>query len=686
MFISYSETMKKRVFIITIFAISLGWAGCTKETERDFARVRTLDATMVNESGAVLNGLISNHDDHPVTECGFLIFGQENVSESYLGTLTAVLDDNGRFSARAGLGMIKNVRYYYKGYAISDGILSLGNVISYVSAGGMTTKVIDFQPSSAIILDTITIQLNGNVGALAGLEVSFNNYPAKVVDFLNDYIRVIVPSGLDTRESTINVKYGTVTSSSTQKFVHLTPVINSLSKYQAYPGDTITISGTNFHPLPVHNVVKFDDIQVVVLNSSKTEIRVRVPDSANHNNTVTVTVAGQTATAPMSLSIPTPVISSLSKSEAYPGVIITIYGSNFHTISSSNTVRFNGVKASVITASETRLDVMVPEPEGVDCTVSVSVLGRIGQAPGLFKVLYKPAVWLRMNDFVGGGLYKMASFVIGDYAYIGIGTYLFHYYNLKMWKYNPAGDQYTEIAPFPGPTRIEPFSYSINGIGYVGGGYDLDNSNRTALRDFYKYSPETNTWTMINSYPGGVSNVFVGISAVVGSKAYMSFSETAFYSFEPSTGVWTQLPVPGTGLYSHSGSFVVGNNIYVVCGRKSIGGYVKELWAFNVNSSTWSRKADYPGQARMGGNAFTIGEYGFYGLGIAGATSPLFKDIWMYDYSGDSWTLKVSDFAGNARTSSFSVVIDGKAYIGCGYESSGYLARDVYRFNPEFLK
>jgi N-acetylneuraminic acid mutarotase len=60
--------------------------------------------------------------------------------------------------------------------------------------------------------------------------------------------------------------------------------------------------------------------------------------------------------------------------------------------------------------------------------------------------------------------------------------------------------------------------------------------------------------------------------------------------------------------------------------------------------------------------------------------------MWIYDPSVDNWTMYLNDFPGTARVAGFAVVVDGKAYIGCGFQSVNSLARDVYRFDAGFLQ
>lgn len=56
----------------------------------------------------------------------------------------------------------------------------------------------------------------------------------------------------------------------------------------------------------------------------------------------------------------TPVISSISPLSGVVESTVTIYGSNFSATAASNTVKFNGTSASVLSASETQLSVTVP--------------------------------------------------------------------------------------------------------------------------------------------------------------------------------------------------------------------------------------------------------------------------------------------------------------------------------------
>ena len=56
------------------------------------------------------------------------------------------------------------------------------------------------------------------------------------------------------------------------------------------------------------------------------------------------------------------------------------------------------------------------------------------------------------------------------------------------------------------------------------------------------------------------------------------------------------------------------------------------------------------------------------------------NDLWEYDPLVDSWIQK-PDFPRAARARSFSFVIAGIAYVGCGYTNTFY--PDVYAYDPD---
>ncbi len=106
--------------------------------------------------------------------------------------------------------------------------------------------------------------------------------------------------------------------------------------------------------------------------------------------------------------------------------------------------------------------------------------------------------------------------------------------------------------------------------------------------------------------------------------------------------------------------------------------------------SRWTRKKNFPGDARYWSAGFSIGNKGYFGLGINCDLnfnlSQTFQDLWEYDPLSDTWTRK-SDFPGVPRVHESVFVVNNEAYIGLG---SNPLAdhypfsflNDFYKYNP----
>lgn len=95
----------------------------------------------------------------------------------------------------------------------------------------------------------------------------------------------------------------------------------------------------------------------------------------------------------------------------------------------------------------------------------------------------------------------------------------------------------------------------------------------------------------------------------------------------------------------------------------------------------WVRRSDFEGNTRSNAVSFTIGNYAFVGLGQNSDEDLL--DFWQYDPDADFWT-KVDSFPGMARRAAVAFVVDGKGYVGTGYNSEQDLElNDFWQFDPE---
>src|SRR5262249_24705198 len=99
--------------------------------------------------------------------------------------------------------------------------------------------------------------------------------------------------------SSISVKVLTVDNliaSYATPFVLDAPTISNFTPNSGKSQSTITITGTNFNPVPSNQTIKIGGKQIPILTATGTELTVQLPRSMNDTTTqVRIDVAGQTS-------------------------------------------------------------------------------------------------------------------------------------------------------------------------------------------------------------------------------------------------------------------------------------------------------------------------------------------------------------------------------------------------------
>jgi N-acetylneuraminic acid mutarotase len=170
------------------------------------------------------------------------------------------------------------------------------------------------------------------------------------------------------------------------------------------------------------------------------------------------------------------------------------------------------------------------------------------------------------------------SFTIGDFGYLGLGNNGSGALN-DFWKYNPQTDTWSTIAPFPGAARAGAAAVVINGKAYVGLGGKPDNT--AWYDDWYEYDPNTNTWTpKASCLSGGRKDcAYFGFDDIDGGTAYILMGSkssiiettTEVQTYKPSTNTWTEvnniLMPDGIPSLAGSSSFKWNNKGYIAGGK-----------------------------------------------------------------------------------------------------------------------
>lgn len=136
-----------------------------------------------------------------------------------------------------------------------------------------------------------------------------------------------------------------------------------ISDYSPTIGDIgyeVTITGENFSPTLSNNKVRFNGELAIVKGGDTSTLIVEVPEGATTGD-LTVSHQDLTVNAGVFTVVSVPVIETFTPKYGQAGEEVIISGAKFSSTLENNNVFFNGMQATVTSATETELTVIIPE-------------------------------------------------------------------------------------------------------------------------------------------------------------------------------------------------------------------------------------------------------------------------------------------------------------------------------------
>ena len=128
-----------------------------------------------------------------------------------------------------------------------------------------------------------------------------------------------------------------------------------------------------------------------------------------------------------------------------------------------------------------------------------------------------------------GGRDEAFVFVIGNKAYIGGGNTPGQL--PSFWEFVPGigvKAAWTQKANYPGLAKEKIAAYATNTSGYAGTGSRIEDDVVTYYKDFWRYFPTTDTWTKRDDFPGYKRDDAVGF--VINGIGYMGLGYNQVYT------------------------------------------------------------------------------------------------------------------------------------------------------------
>ncbi|TLM69567.1 MAG: hypothetical protein FDZ70_09620, partial [Actinobacteria bacterium] len=233
-------------------------------------------------------------------------------------------------------------------------------------------------PNPAELGTAVTVSGTSFGAAQGASTVAFDGIAAVVTAWSDTAITAIAPG-----DGPVVVTCDGIASNAAAFSAYVAPVIAAVDPAPAEVGTVVTISGTAFGAAQGLSTVTFNGVPATVVSWSDTAVSALVPG----DGPVVVTVDGHASNAFAFAAYSSPVIGSVSPASARAGTAVTISGTDFGAAQGASTVTFNGVPATVVSWSDTAIDVTVP----CEGPVVVTVGGHASNAFA-FAVLPAPAI------------------------------------------------------------------------------------------------------------------------------------------------------------------------------------------------------------------------------------------------------------------------------------------------------
>jgi uncharacterized repeat protein (TIGR03803 family) len=353
----------------------------------------------------------------------------------------------------------------------------------------------------------------------------------------------------------------------------------------------------------------------------------------------------------------------------YVGSRIGILGQGF---TASSIVKFNGIKATIVSHTGTFLLVTVP---------SGTLDGYVTVTTG--KTTLKSVEKFAVHDSWGSGApiptpvrYPAGVGAIGGKIYVVGGTTTGGTLIATNQVYNTATNKWTTAAPLP-VAIADGAGAVVNNILYVIGGTDLVK----ALKTVYAYNPATDTWTSKAPMPTARLStgaaVEKGVIYVVGGNGEATLRLKTVESYNPASDTWTEKAPLLVGK-SEPAVGLVGTTI-VAAGGYTTSGDTGDNEGYNATKNSWTSLATEL-TPRHDSCAASINGV-FYVAG--GGLSPMNTNQ-SFDLTANSWT-SLSPMP-VATTAPGQATVNGQLFcIGGGDStnlSGGNYYNDVQIYQP----
>lgn len=234
------------------------------------------------------------------------------------------------------------------------------------------TAISGFEPRVGSPGTRVAITGQGFKTRISDNRVYLNNYRVRVISARSDGLVVEIPKRATTGSFLVDVRGAGRAYSKDVFAIQYRPTIVGFTPVEGSSGTPLTIRGTNFGTDPNKVEVKIGDLNAKVLSADRTKLVVSLPSEAESGK---LSVSSNRVGPALSDDV-FKVLEPLRVDDFHPksgpiGTIVAIEGSGFSSTPESNIVALGKRQLQVISATPTRLHVVISK--GSSSVFSVSV-------------------------------------------------------------------------------------------------------------------------------------------------------------------------------------------------------------------------------------------------------------------------------------------------------------------------
>ncbi len=185
---------------------------------------------------------------------------------------------------------------------------------------------------------------------------------------------------------------------------------------------------------------------------------------------------------------------------------------------------------------------------------------------------YNPVndLWTQKASFPGSPRQNAVAFSIGAKGYVGTGYHSSAAFQ-DFYEYDPSTDSWTRKADLPGGPRSTAVGFSAGNKGYIGLGASAQSIIN--YNDLYEYNPLNDTWTRKSDFPliaiDASTTISTSSDAYVLCGYYYQYQNiehnpmNTCFKYSPSSDSWILIGTfPGIPR-GYAGGFAISNDIYL---------------------------------------------------------------------------------------------------------------------------